>query len=779
MTTIGPSELSLLTGRSERHERRLALSGVYGEIRRGRRDRNGRAIHIHVENLPADLRAKFYEEHPHLAPRSAEFPPSPQTAAIPLAWQNITLESQRVRATLRRKAVLMYERFLSEWRGGRGITAAKERWAEAIGTAIPELAGVSVDSLERWVSAYRAFDLDGLVDRNDGSARRGKTVISRRLRSFFFSFLTSGDMPTVMEAIRATREFAEQERIACGAADDAFQRLAQRIPETLKRATGGDQDDDSKWLVTISRSYDFPALRIVQSDHHISDVWVHCGDPECKRGHRVWITPFIDVASRAVLSCVMSLDYPNSERILLAFRQLVEKWGIPEFVYVDNGKDFKSAFGRAIRRGEAMPIDETLCNGLLASLGVRAIFAIKYNARAKTIERLFRTWVEQIWKGDPGYVGRLGKRTDRAHARYQSPEQLVRFDQFVERMNVEIDLYNQRGGHRGRSMNGRSPMEVFAATRIPRRDPDPLGLKIAFWSWYGRQVRAGGKLVVGSDEYQIDPLVAFDLLGRNVQLLVDPDDVKRAIVLSGCEHTNSKVSRVKALRCKCPKGAFLCEATLWGPSTFDTEEPITRQNLEERGRINRELRKQIRQFNSAAARRDLQLFMSNRPEMLRAIRDRQRNPELLAKAAGHEGAVTALLPQSPIARRLERYRDTVRNNTDPLSRLSVADREIASSAPPVAESRIDQLLAEIREASPHLQLVTTPIDNEHLQRERERLQRERKADAGLCWFDGCERQRTRLIPDAEECGPHWLEIHATELDPEAVNALRTEMEDEG
>lgn len=742
---LPPETASDLLAISERHIRRNAASGVYGIVRRSVRGRNAKAIEIALENLPAEAQARYFEQHPATSPI--------------LSFENAT-ENQRQRAARRKAAVVAFELFTAEWNGRRGAREARLEWIEQYRAEHPEIGALSLPSLQRWSAAYRAFGIDGLVDRNDGSGRRDKGVIPERARAFFWSRYTDGEQPSIADAIRDTRMWAEEiAHVELPAADDAFYRLAEKIPDAVRRATREDQDHDERWLVTIRRDYNFPALKIVQADHHITDLWVSCsgticGPDGCKHGHRVWTTVFMDVASRTVISWIASLTYPNSDTILRALRQLIEAHGLPEIVYVDNGKDFKSAFGRAIRRGEATPFNDSYLNNLLASLGVRIIFAIPRHGRSKNIERLFGTWVRQIWSGNAAYVGALGKRTESAKELYKHPEQMLDFESFRQMLTAEIDRYNMRRGHRGQAMSGRSPLEVLAGTRIPRRDPDEKGFALAFWHYHARQVRAGGVMVVGRNEYQIaEPAIVLDQIGRNVQLLVNPEDVRRAIVLTGCEHTTSKVDRARTIACGCAgKGAFLCEATLRGLSTYDTTDAITISNLKEEARINKELRRQVKLFGSLPARRDLAAFKHGRFALLQAIADRERNAnrQLYAKAAGERTGATVLLPQSSIARRLEEYRERI----DGVDLVPAVDRELAAAIPPPPIEDLAALAdlrrmhvdapAAIDEDEAPAALTLQNLDDERRRRERE--------EAGYC-------SATLDCPNAAERGAFCLSHH--------------------
>ena len=709
-TWISTAEAAEYLGCDPRHARRLAERGDFGPIRRAAVGRNRNGILVAAERLPVEARERYDAASP-----------TPSCYSFDEAGAR-----QRRTATAKTVVVKAYQLFLRQNAGRRGLkTHLTEAWIDNYVETHEEIKQIlgrfSIDSLQRWSARFETFGKDGLVDGNDGHGRRNRSsAIQRRVLDFFLSTIRGGNL-NIDDATQLARDWASVKGIAVTASNRTFRRAAMRMISPAEWAILRDPDHaDTRVYATVRRDYNFPALEIVQVDHHQADIWVACdgtlcGAATCQKAHRPWCTVWIDVASRAVLAARYSLTYPNAETITSSFVDLVNMWGLPNGVYADNGKDVKSALAGAVRRGEALPINAAFVNSVLAAVNVYVIFALKYRGRSKVIERLFRTWVEKLWKTSPAYVGATGKRTKRAQALQLQPSHpdVPTFAEFCERMAIEVDRYNLRSGHRGQGMNGRAPLEVVAETRIPLRRPDPVGWALASWTWYARQVHAGGTLHVGPDRYRLDPRVAIDLLGKNVQLLVDPADVRRAIVVSACAHMNAKVSRAKAMLCGCAgTGVFLCDAALWGDSTYNTyntEHAITQQNQRDAAAITREMKDEIRSHRNESARADYAAFRRNPLALYRRVRDRAlaEKREIVARAAGAgTSATTVLLPQSSIARRAESYRDEIR-------RGGMTDEEVR--------------LAEAVEPAPFsLRAVPAALDDDQIRRDRERR--------GLCSF---------------------------------------------
>jgi putative transposase len=731
------ADLASLNGVNERTARRWIDQGRYAEWRRVMRGRNTNAIEVAITSLSEDERSKLFPPKPLLSLAAEQLPqpiPAFETAS----------ENQQRRAAARRAAVVGWDQFVEQWGGGKGLTRAKQRWVEQYAAGHRGFERLSVDSIERWSARFQAYGIDGLVDRNDGSARRGKSVLPKLVRAIFTENLCTGNVPTIAEAIQSTRYQASDNRIAIEhIADDAFYRFAARIPEIRRRATGEDQDKLTSYLPSVRRDYtSLRAMEVVQSDHHIADVWVRCDSPECQHGHRPWVTVWMDVRSRKVLAWIAAIDYPNSRTILKSFRELVEEYGIPGAVYIDNGKDYRKAFAKRDRTWGG--IDGAAINNLVASLGMKATFAIAYHPQSKTIERLFGTWVTQMWRGSEAYVGRLGKRTEKSDTLFNDPQQLPSVDEFRDVLDSKIVIYNTTRGHRGQGMAGGSPDEVFAATRLPFQQPDEKSFALCFWDYEVRMVR-GAAFSIGGYRYRLlKNDVAYEYEGKYVQILIDPDDQRRAFVLTGCVHCKPEVRRDKTVRCSCAgKGQFLCEAELWVNSTFSFDDPVTVENKKTVQRLHRDFKARMAAGDPRA--REIVRRWNGPAYLARLAAMRRKEMQPLVAAAG-EGRTTFLLPHSKIARDAEAMREVLSNPCALTSdQIALADSVV---------DRTDEFLDEVSRAPRALRAVPPSEDDPiafdaELMRVREERERKRKAAAGECL--DCPAPRSI----GKYCENHW------------------------
>ena len=85
----------------------------------------------------------------------------------------------------------------------------------------------------------------------------------------------------------------------------------------------------------------------------------------------------------------------NKQCVASALRNAIITLGkVPKYVYHDNGKSFKAKY-----------FIENGLSGIFANLGIEAIFAKAYNAKAKPIERFFKEFQETFEQLMPSYTG--------------------------------------------------------------------------------------------------------------------------------------------------------------------------------------------------------------------------------------------------------------------------------------------------------------------------------------------------------------------------------------
>lgn len=710
---ISSAEAAELLGVSTRHIPRLMERGIIVG-RRTLRGANAKAIDVLVSSLPLPARNRFLE---NAAPAPIAHPSSAGVSRFATAK-----ESERRRVLLREQAVLAYRTANAE----AGSSFAE--CAEAFRVFHSDF-HISERSLRRWVSAYREQGRDGLVDGNDGHARRGKFSVPAEALDFFLqAYLDPTVALTISAAIRRTRDAASEFGWKLPRRDDAFYRFARTIPAFDRQLFKESFDTPGQVRDFVRRGMDQP-YRSLQSDHHLVDVFVSCeaticGDAPCK-GHRPWWTPMFDVGSRKIISYRISLDQPNSRVILEAFRAAVELEGLPDIFYVDNGKDFKKATGKGIAEAHRGTLDDRF-----NTLGVTVRWALPYNARAKSIERMFRTFIDRVWRTYETYTGPLGKRSEHAE-KLRTTSQLPTFGDFCEHLDYEVQTYNATA-HRGEGMNGRTPNEAFRQDRIARRDVDPAALALVFYRPEKRVLQRDGFTVDGV-RYRVEsPEVQRQYQGREIRALINPDDVQSAVVCS-------------------PEGAFLCNANVRELADHTASSAVTQQAFEAVRRQEKAVTKLAKEGNGRA-QLQLQHIKRNRLAIARKLSARHQSQEReLSAAVGQNTVTTAVLPSfSRIARDSASY-----GASDPGVSLSPEQLKKAASAPDHTEQYLEAWeRSHLRGLPSEPQANEDDADAVDYESERQRvaavIERKRKIAAGECL--DCSAP---AYDDYLYCSSHW------------------------
>lgn len=200
------------------------------------------------------------------------------------------------------------------------------------------------------------------------------------------------------------------------------------------------------------------------SDHHLWDVFVRI--PDGKGGWkpaRPWGSYWMDMRTRKIMSSIIRIESPNSDIVLCSFGLGVEHFGIPDGVRLDNGKDYK-ARDMFYPEGHYLASEEDekmISSSLAANLQIEVTYAIPYNAKAKPIERFFRTAESQFGKKFQTYAG-----SDAKHR----PEDLKGLDimeyptleDFIKQHNEYVyEVYNETK-HSGDAMYEKSPNRLYA-----------------------------------------------------------------------------------------------------------------------------------------------------------------------------------------------------------------------------------------------------------------------------------------------------------------------------
>ncbi|MFF2886992.1 Mu transposase C-terminal domain-containing protein [Paenibacillus sp. NPDC057967] len=158
-----------------------------------------------------------------------------------------------------------------------------------------------------------------------------------------------------------------------------------------------------------------PVMGLVQGDVHTMDIWVQYRHPNGKvTAVKPNLVAWIDTRSRCIVGDIICLT-ANSQTIKQSIINMVynEVGGVPEWLKIDNGKEFTAETLTGRSRKERISLDSE-ATGFYRSIGIKDDFrSLPYQPWGKAIiERFFLTLINRFEKWLNSYTGTLtGSRT--------------------------------------------------------------------------------------------------------------------------------------------------------------------------------------------------------------------------------------------------------------------------------------------------------------------------------------------------------------------------------
>lgn len=266
-------------------------------------------------------------------------------------------------------------------------------------------------SYARIVDARNRYRLNGVAALlGQWGKREGKTSVPDILFPYYKSLYLSDGRPSSVLCWKMTLGYAAQKGIPAAQvpSHSAFhRRLTKEIPEqAVYTAREGEKAANRKYGYYIKRHYDnMVSGECWISDHAQVDIACSYIDGGKTKVGFPWITTWRDFKSGLWVGWDLHMESPNSDHIFISFYRGALKHGIPKYLYLDNGKDYRVRDFAGGRKHYRLEVDESRATSLTAALGITTIFAWPYNAQAKSIERDFLRQKEWFSKNAPGFRG--------------------------------------------------------------------------------------------------------------------------------------------------------------------------------------------------------------------------------------------------------------------------------------------------------------------------------------------------------------------------------------
>ncbi len=324
---------------------------------------------------------------------------------------------------------------------------------------------------ELW-EIFKDGDVENLAPKK---GRKDKSKITEDEKNCLLTILRHQNHIKIGSAIRVMKYFFTQKKIPSPSSERTLRRYIDQFQK----------EHNDLWTLWRQgeKALNDKVLPYIERDRTLIEV----GDGLVADGHRLnldVINPFTGRPCRAII--IVFLDwrsnYPLGWEIMLeesvqciasALRNSILTLGkIPKWLYIDNGKAFKSkVFNSPIE------FEEAGISGMFARLGINVHFSQPYNAQAKISERFWRTftdWFERLmdpFRGSgiedkPAYLKRNEKLARSMHnPRVPTVQELSHYiDEWRE---FYIDQPSD-------GLDGKTPQEIFEPGRGPGVNPGEL-----------------------------------------------------------------------------------------------------------------------------------------------------------------------------------------------------------------------------------------------------------------------------------------------------------------
>ena len=324
-------------------------------------------------------------------------------------------------------------------------------------------------------------------------------------------------------------------------------------------------------------------LQCVQGDAHTLDCWCSYTMPNGRiTALRPYLVAFIDMRSRALWSWCLCIQ-PNAEIIK---RTLISGIypkkdspinGIPQCVYIDNGKDFTAETLTGRKRTERFDLDDSI-KGFYKSIGIEADKrALPYTPWTKAqMERYFGTLIEGFTKTMDSYTGTLtGSKTDAKVKRdiqgMLAKGDLISFEDLYNQLEAYIERYHNKphGGLKEQGEPVPTPFAVWENAERYRRAAPPIEYAYTLLGKSEERIVYNIGVKLNNQTFMSEDLAKY--IGERIIIRYQEQDMSRVI-------------------CCTIDGKYICTAY-----TYDKLNPLAEHDDET---LNTHIKSQRRQFRA-------------------------------------------------------------------------------------------------------------------------------------------------------------------------------------
>lgn len=515
-------------------DRGVNVWGTKGLIER-RKKVKGKGWEYAFSSLPVETQAALLKEKA-LQPKTTKVSrPAASRGVVDREslWASYERRPQKAKdeAARRLQALHAVERLIAE---GQGKSHAVDQIATAFGE--------SRATLYRWQKAIKGVDrsdwLAALVPGYVG--RTAKAECDPEAWEYFKAQYLRPEAPSIAACYEWTKEAAKKHGWSIPA-KRTLTRWANEIPTTTRVLMREGEEALMRLYPSQQRTVrDLHAMYWINGDGYKHNVFVRFPDGTIDRP-KTWF--WQDIYSRRIVGFRTDRT-EHTDMIRLALGDVLERFGIPEHVTIDNTRAAANKWMTGgVKTRYRFKVKEEDPIGLMPQLGIQvhwtSVFKGKGHGQAKPVERSFG-------------VGGLGEYADKRYefrGAYTGPNPMAKpenyqdraidFAEFCEVLADAIRMWNEKEGRRTEICDGKlSFAQAFDESyqRNADRIRRPTTAQRRMWLLAAEAVTVQrdssialtvGKGANGKNRYGGDALI--DHIGRKIVVRFDPDNLHESV----------------------------------------------------------------------------------------------------------------------------------------------------------------------------------------------------------------------------------------------------------
>lgn len=518
-------------------DRAIQLRAKREEWSTRKRQGRGGGNEYHLSSLPAETQAaliRFQNNEETPAPSFQDYEEQHESFTYDRAqlWANFESKPESMKAKARNR--------LAAIRTALQLIANHIPRTKAFDTAA-KTAGFNRASLYRWYQDVAKHDeadwLAALLPKYVG--RTVTADCSDDAWEFFRADYLRLEQPAYSACYERLKRAAAEQGWSVPSLKTLQRRMEKDVPLTVRVLKREGEHALMRLFPAQQRSVaELHALQWINADGYQHNVFVKWPDGTIARP-KTWV--FQDIYSRKVLSWRTD-QTEHTDVIRLSFGDLVEQYGIPEHVTIDNTRAAANKWMTGgVPNRYRFKVKEDDPMGLFPVLGVQvhwtSVLNGKGHGQAKPIERTFGVggFGEYIDK-HPAFAGAFTGNNPMAKPENYGSK-AIPLEKFLQVLEQEVHAWNAREGRRTEMAEGRSFDQTFNESYSQATIRKATAEQRRLWLLTAEAVTvrkdatvlldAGSARGYGKNRYYAESL--YELTGKKIIVRFDPDQLHEAV----------------------------------------------------------------------------------------------------------------------------------------------------------------------------------------------------------------------------------------------------------